>query len=643
MKRKITLLFLIFCVKLFTANVSVPHFFSDNMVLQRDAEIPVWGFAKPNETVIVAFKNQIRKTVADASGNWKVLLNKEKFGGPFELKISGKNEIILKNILIGDVWLCSGQSNMEWNLAQSDGFQNELSQQNFPLIRHIKINKSINTFPQKNIEQTEWKTADASSIGDFSGVAYFFAKKMFLETKVPIGLINSSWGGTNIETWIPREAFENSEHFKKMISKMPKISVDSLLSLSSAAKIANIEKNQRIKLKDFNKTEFLKNDFDETNLGEIKQPKAWEEQGYQGLDGIIWLRKTITLTPEDLDGNAKLYLSKIDDDDVTYFNGIQVGSTGGYDANRIYEIPKNLLKTGKNVIIIKVTDNGGGGGIWGDSENLKLITSKNTLSLAGNWKIAVEKILNKISENEFPDLVYNAMIAPLVPFQIKGILWYQGESNIDRAVEYKTSFPLLINSWRGKFGKDLPFYFVQLASFAISGNNSNQGNSWAELREAQTNTLKVKNTGMVVTTDIGNPRDIHPTNKKSVGERLADLALKNGNISPVFNDFKIQKDEISVGFKPDLILKTADNSGNVKGFEIAGNDKIFYPALAKVVKNRVVVSSESVKNPVAVRFGWKGDASESNLFTVQNLPVSPFRTDNFPLTAEDVYYQINLK
>lgn len=643
MKQKITLLFLIFCVKLFTANVSLPHFFSDNMVLQRGTEIPVWGFAKPNEAVAVAFKNQIKKTVADASGNWKVLLNKEKFGGPYELKISGENEIILKNILIGDVWLCSGQSNMEWNLARSDGYQNELLQQNFPLIRHIKINKSISTFPQKNIEQTEWQAADASTIGDFSGVAYFFAKKMFRETKVPVGLINSSWGGTNIETWIPRDGFENSKDFKNMISKMPKISVDSLLNLSSASKIAKIEKNQKIKIKDFSALEFLKNDFNETKLAEIKQPNAWEEQGYQGLDGIIWLRKTITLTSEDLEGNAKLYLSKIDDDDVTYFNGTQIGTTNGYDVNRIYEIPQSLLKTGKNVIVIKVTDNGGGGGIWGESQNLRLITTKNTLSLAGKWKISVEKLLNKISENEFPSLVYNGMIAPLVPFQIKGILWYQGESNIDRAVEYNKSFPLLINSWREKFGKDLPFYFVQLASFTISGNNSNEGNSWAELREAQTNTLKVKNTGMVVTTDIGNPGDIHPTNKKSVGERLADLALKNKNISPVFNDFKIQKDKISVGFKPDFSLKTSDNSGIVKGFEIAGVDQIFYPANAKLVNNRVEVFSENVKNPVAVRFGWKGDASENNLFTEKNLPVSPFRTDDFPLTTKDVSYQINLK
>src|SRR5690606_6132485 len=242
---------------------------------------------------------------------------------------------------------------------------------------------------------------------------------------------------------------------------------------------------------------------------------------------------------------------------------------------RVYTVPQNLLKVGENIIVVKITDNGSGGGIWGEPEKLKLVTAKSSIPLTGNWKITVEKIFNRINENEFPSLAYNAMIAPLVPFKIKGFLWYQGESNEDRAVEYNKSFPLLINSWREKFGKDLPFYFVQLATFETPGKNSNEGSSWAELREAQTNTLKLKNTGMVVTTDIGNPNDIHPSNKKSVGERLADLALKNGNISPVFNDFKIQKNKISVGFKPAVKLKTSDHSEYVKGFEIAGDDHIF--------------------------------------------------------------------
>ena len=357
MQQKIIILLFFFVVKLSTAAVSVPHFFSDNMVLQRDAKIPVWGFADPNEKITVAFKNQIKTAVADASGNWKVILNEEKFGGPFEMKISGSNQIIIKNILIGDVWLCSGQSNMEWNLARVDGYQTELIEQNFPLIRHLKIERSINTLPQKNIEPTAWKIANASTIGDFSGVAYFFAKKMYQETKIPIGLINSSWGGANIETWIPRDGFENSEDFKAMISKMPKISLDSLVKFSAASKIAALQKKHQINIDDFSETSYLKSDFDDTKLPEIYQPKRWEDQGFEGLDGIVWLRKKLTLTQEDLSGNAQLFLSQIDDEDITYFNGKQIGTNNSYDAERVYTVPQNLLKAGENIIVVKILTN----------------------------------------------------------------------------------------------------------------------------------------------------------------------------------------------------------------------------------------------------------------------------------------------
>lgn len=642
MKRQFSLLTVAFAVNILMAKVSVPYFFSDNMVLQRDAEIPVWGFANPGEKVAVKFKSQTKTVVTDASGNWKVLLKPEKFGGPYEMKISGENELVFKNVLVGDVWLCSGQSNMEWNLGRSEGFEAERNQKIFPKIRHIKIHKAINTFPNNNVEKTEWQTSEASTLADFSGVAYYFAKKMYEKTGIPIGLINSSWGGTNIETWISKEAFQNSVDFKDMISKMPTASIDELLKKNSDDKIALIESKLGSKITDFKANEFLKPDFNDSKLPEIYQPKIWEEQGFAGVDGITWVRKTITLQPEDLTGDAKLYLSQIDDNDITYFNGVKVGGIAQYDANRIYTVPKNLLKVGKNVITVQITDTGGGGGIYGNPNDVKLVTSKNTVSLVGNWKFAVEKVLKNLSENDFPSMAYNGMIAPLEQTKIKGIIWYQGESNTDRAVEYNKSFPLLINSWREKFGKDLPFYFVQLATFATKGNN-NEGCDWCELREAQTNSLKLKNTGMVVTTDIGNPKDIHPRNKKTVGDRLANLALKNGIKSPILKDYKIEGNKISVGFTPNFKLKTSDKTGNVKGFEIAGNDKIFYPATAKIVGNRVVISSDKMKTPTAVRYGWKGDDSEINLFTEQNLPISPFRTDNFPLSTKDNHYKINLK
>ena len=637
-------IFLLLLLSGFTlANVSLPYFFSDNMVLQRDSAIPVWGFADAGETVEIKFKNQSKKTVADQSGNWKIELNPEKFGGPFEMTIAGKNTIVLKNILIGDVWLCSGQSNMEWKLADSDGYKTELQQKKFPLVRHLKIKKDVNTFPQNNIQPAEWQSANAQTVGEFSGVAYFFAKKMYQETGIPVGLINSTWGGTNIETWISREGFEGSAHFREMISRMPKLPINDLLKVSQTQKQAFFESKLNSKIDDFSSVEFLKNDFDDSRNATIIQPQNWEAQGFEGLDGTVWFRKKLILKKEQINGKATLYLSKIDDEDETYFNGVLVGATKSWDKERVYEIPQNLMKLGENVIVIKVTDTGGGGGIYGENQDLKLQTSAKEISLAGRWKIAIKSIQKTLDQNDYPTIAYNAMIAPLIPMKLKGILWYQGESNASRAQEYKISFPLLINSWREKFGENLPFYFVQLSTFETAGKNSNEGSSWAELREAQIHTLRLKNTAMAVTTDVGNPNDIHPRNKKTVGERLANLALGNGKVSPVLAGHKISGNKVTITFSPGKKLKTSDNSSTVGGLEAAGKDGIFYPATGVIKGKKLIVSSPQVKDPVAVRMGWKGNASENNLFTVDNLPVSPFRTDDFPLITKDQTYQLNLK
>ena len=291
------------------------------------------------------------------------------------------------------------------------------------------------------------------------------------------------------------------------------------------------------------------------------------------------------------------------------------------------------------MIVIKITDNGGGGGLWSKDEAVFLQTSAQKISLAGAWKVSFEKIFSQISQNEFPSLIYNAMIAPQNQYNKAGILWYQGESNADRAVEYNKSFPLLIKSWREKMGADLPFYFVQLASFKTPGNNSNEGSFWAELREAQTNTLHLNNTGMVVTTDVGNANDIHPRNKKTVGERLADLALKNGNYSPIFKKSKTKGNQMIVTFSPSVNLMSKGSA--LKGFEIAGKDHIFYPAKATIKGNKVLVFNETISEPIAVRYGWKGDDTDINLFTENGLPVSPFRTDDFPLKTQQVKYQIH--
>lgn len=645
MKRIYTLV-LLFCLQLLFANVSLPQFFTDNMVLQRNKPIPVWGFANAGEKIQVKFKNQTQSTIADEKGNWKITLTPEKEGGPFEMKVTGENTLLFKNILIGEVWLCSGQSNMEWNVMNSFDAEKEMADAaNYPFIRQIKVKRGINTLPQKDIPGGEWLVSNPENVQDFTAVGYFFAKKLYNELKVPIGLINVSWGGTNIETWIGRNAFEESDDFKKMIAQMPKIEMAEFEKNHQQKEVMFLEKIQGIGPKSIKFDDYISPNFNDEKLPELYAPKLWEEQSLQNYDGVVWYRKKINLTQEDLQNDAKLNLGMIDDNDVTYYNGIEVGKNTGYDIVRKYNIPKNLLKVGENIIVVKIIDTGGGGGIWGEKESVNLKLQNKTIDLSGKWKMYADEINNAVSENGYPSLVYNAMLHPIIPIPIEGVLWYQGESNAERAYEYGKAFPLLINSWRKSWGYNFPFYFMQLATFDAASDTAT-GSEWAELREAQTNTLKVKNTAMVVTTDIGNAKDIHPRNKKTVGSRLANIALEKvygktlpETESPLYQSMKI------VGNKIEITFNNAQNGLMVKGskifgFEIAGDDQNFIPADAIIKGNKVWISSDKINNPKAVRYGWTGDNSQINLFNKEGLPVSPFRTNNWKSITTENHYQL---
>ncbi len=665
------------CVVTANAEVAMPKFFSDNMVLQRDVLIPIWGWANPNEAITVKFHDQSKTTTADSKGNWMLKLDVEKAGGPFQLIISGENTIQINNVLVGEVWLCSGQSNMEWLVQYSLNAKQEIRTANYPNIRHIKVDKTINSLSQRDISNGRWNICDSTTVGDFSAVAYFFARKLYNELSVPIGLINASWGGSNIETWISREGFESSEEFKEMICKMPKISFDSLYAERIFNASQKIEQIQKQKLSSFNEALFKKIDFDDNALPTLYQPKAWEAQSLGEFDGTVWIRKTIELTEDESKAQAEIHLTPIDDEDITFINGVQVGSMNIWNAPRSYRIPSGILRTGKNVIVIKIFDGGGGGGMFGDAEGAKLILGDQEKSLAGEWKFLVESIRVESNQNEFPSLCYNAMIAPLIPFALKGVLWYQGESNAERAFQYQTSFPLLIQDWRKKWSTEFPFYFVQLATYKTNGN-SNEGSDWAELREAQTKTLSVAKTGMAVTTDIGNPDDIHPINKQPLGKRLADLALNNDYNrprvcqSPMYKSLVIKKNSAIVTFANEKSILTAtnkngspwsvssqttritnpsypdstlqmSNSYEVIGFEIAGSDKVFYPAKGIIRGNTVIITSTEVPKPLAIRFGWKGDESECNLFNAEGLPAVPFRTDDWKSITLNKKYDFSIR
>lgn len=651
--KKYYLLFIVLLTVCFNlnANIVLPEIFSGNMVLQRNVLIPVWGWADANEKVEVRFHNQVKSGQADKNGKWMIRLDAETAGGPYTLTVKGKNSVELPNVLVGEVWLCSGQSNMEFTVGQSLNAKKEIAEANNPLIRHIKITRNISSLPNTNLTAGSWQVCDSTTVAGFSGIGYFFAKNIADELKIPVGLIHSSWGGTNIETWISREGFESSDEFREMIAGMPKIDLDSLSKVKIHAGELRIEALQGTKLKDI-KADLLKEpSFDDASWPILNEPQLWEQQSIGDLDGVVWLRKTIVLAAPDAGREAILELSKIDDEDITYVNGIKVGNTNLWDAKRKYIVPAGVLKEGKNSIAVRVVDNGGGGGIYGDAADMKLTLGKVSLPLSGDWKFQVESIKKSTNENSLPSLCYNAMINPLIPFAFKGVLWYQGESNAGRAYQYRKAFPLLINDWRQKWDNpNMPFYFVQLATFH-TGGNSNEGCGWAELREAQTLTLQLPNTGMCVTTDIGNPWDIHPNNKQEVGKRLGALALNNLYDKkrvcngPSYQSMEVHGRQVTLTFDhTGSGLVTPDKYGYIKGFEIAGKDQVFYYARAFIKNNTVTVFCENVEEPVAVRFGWIGDAGDCNLFNKEGFPAVPFRTDDWKtITANEKYTIEKLK
>jgi sialate O-acetylesterase len=648
MNKKYGLLITLFCISSSVfANVELPKIFSNNMVLQRNTFIPVWGLADANEKIQVKFNQQTKTVKADKNGKWMVRLNAENAGGPYNLTIQGKNTIQIRNVLVGEVWLCSGQSNMEWSVGQSNDAKKEMAAANYPFIRHVKIPHAISSLPQPDLTPGEWKVCDSTTVAEFSGVAYFFAKNIYDSLKIPIGLINDSWGGTNVETWISRESFESSDEFKEMIAGMPKLNLDSLSKLKVRGSELRIEALQGTILKDLKTGLFKDISFDDSKWPVLNEPQIWEQQSIGELDGVVWLRKTIVLPSLDFNKEAILELAKIDDDDITYINGVKVGSTNQWDAKRKYTIPSGILKEGKNVIVVRVVDNGGGGGIYGDAAELKLSLGNSSIPLSGEWKFQVESIKKTTNENSLPSLCYNAMINPLIPLAFQGVLWYQGESNAGRSYQYRKAFPLLINDWRQKWNNpNMPFYFVQLATFNTSGN-SNEGCGWAELREAQTMTLSMPNTGMCVTTDIGIPWDIHPKNKQDVGKRLAAIALNNlyGKQmvcnGPAYKSMEVKGNEMILSFENiGKGLFTPDKYGYIKGFEIAGADGVFYFAKAFIKDNKIILSSPKVSIPLAAHFGWMGDATECNLFNKEGFPAVPFRTDEWKTVTKNEKYTI---
>jgi sialate O-acetylesterase len=624
---------------LLRAEVRLSGLFGNSMILQRDAPVKVWGWADKNERIRLQFNGQTLTTRAKADGSWETILSPMPFGGPYVMKVTGKhNTIELTDILIGDVWLCSGQSNMEWTVGQSANAAEETAAAAYPEIRSLHVPKGIKAEPQSNFNAA-WVVCSPATVGDFSGVAYFYARELYRELKIPIGIINASWGGTDIETWISENAFiALPENIRKKYNAEVRSHIDDYIKNNTGNRqtFLNAMKNDPALVE-----KWFGPVTDRSSWQPITVPAEWAATPLALIDGQVWFSCEITLSAEMAGKPARLSLGTIDDSDITWINGIQVGENSGWDTPRLYAISDGILKEGINNIVVRITDNGGSGGMWSQPEDIFLEVQNEKIPLAGQWKYKISvsnadyKVLD-ITPNMLYASLYNTMINPVIKFRIKGVVWYQGENNTGRAYAYRTLFPALITDWRNKWGYEFPFYWVQLANL-YPLNETPVESAWAELREAQTMTLSLPKTGQAVTCDIGNPNDIHPTNKQDVGRRLARIALHNdyGKTEIIYSGPTFQSVEI-IGNKAVITMNTHgsvlavhNKYGYLEGFAIAGEDKKFEWAKATVEGNKIIVYSTRVDHPVAVRYGWANNPG-GNLFNTENLPAVPFRTDNWP-------------
>lgn len=653
--------------------LSVNSLFTDNMIIQQNAKLSVWGNAKSGSLIHVQSSWGVKATTTtNFEGKWSVILNTPAADHEqHKLIISNENQTrVVQNILLGEVWLASGQSNMEMPLKGFnytkikevvEGADKEISEANFPDIRMFTVNRNI-AFEQSDKLEGSWIESSPETVKEFSAVAYFFAKKLHLELNVPIGIIHSSWGGSPAESWTRLDylkqvnGFQNTEDrlqialdpnspYNKWLLDHEFVLWDSLIEVDQMKWI-------KAKHKRFVLSEFEDSSWEKMNQTEISQ--VFEKNDF---NGIVWLRQKINFDklPE---GNVTLDIGKTDDLYAVFLNGQLVARKEYWgEASSQYVIPKSIIKKGLNTIAIRFIDVWGIGGLDADSNRGFYIENEKIKSLEQSWRVnvvayqtngdfyllkqGIDEIVypkpNRMPHHpNSPTVLYNGMIAPLVPYAIKGVIWYQGESNESRAEQYSHLFPALIDSWRAAWNNpNMPFYYVQIAPYGGGswGDNSNKKETGPELRESQMQTLTKNDVGMVIITDLGDEKLIHPPKKKEVGERLALWAMaKNYNYDdlvysgPVFRSVEFINNKALVSFEhAESGLFCPDSE--IRYFELAGTDGQYYPAKAYITKNQVVVWAKKVPNPKKIRYAWKNYV-KVNLFNMEGLPASSFRSEN---------------
>ncbi len=619
--------------------------FSDSMVLQRGRLVPVFGTDAPGTEVRVQIAGKMAKTRAGADGRWTAMLPKLEAGGPFTMTVQGTATRSVKDVLVGEVWVCSGQSNMEWTIDAGTDMQDEKA--NPPsTIRMFTVQKAALDKPTKDLRGS-WAVAAPTTLGAFSAVGYSFAKTIHDRLKVPVGMINTSWGGTNAESWTTLETLAADPITRPTFDRYQG-AMTGYPAAMERYKREIVEAQNRVYPEIASPGEFAAwnaPELDDASWEGVALPHVWAPT----LDGVAWYRATVELTEEEARSDQTLSLGPIDDADVTYVNGLEVGRTdmsvpNFYNTPRNYNVPRRVLKPGRNVIAIRVFDFGGGGGFNGRADEIALggkALANPKMKLERTYTSDLRQGANfpqqPIGPNDpnLPSALMNGMIDPVIPYGIRGAIWYQGESNAGRAEQYRTLFPMLIKDWRRKWGiGDFPFYWVSLAAWmprkAEAGDSA-----WAELRDAQHATASLPNSGYALALDLGDAENIHPPFKKEVGRRLALNALKGTYAfrgvnfqGPTLKSAKASGERITVVFDHANGLRTMDGTAP-KSFAIAGSDGVYRRAEARIEGSAVVLTSPLVPEPRTVRYAWE-DNPEVNLVNGERLPAVPFRTDAKP-------------
>ena len=635
--KKILLLLTILLSFAVNAQIKLPKLISDGMILQRDTKVKIWGWASPKEKIQLDFNHKTYKAETNAEGKWTIVLPSQKAGGPYEMTLKGNNTIVLKNILFGDVWVCSGQSNMELPMDRlKDKYKEVIAKAENPNIRQFLVPDQYYFANEKeDFTSGEWVSANPTSVLQFSGVAYFFALEIYEKYKIPIGLINSALGGSPAESWISEESVKKfpdyyQEYLKYKDGKL-EVQID-----QNDKKVSNdwykLANNTDLGLKNnWSNPEFNDSDWKTMNV-----PGYWADNQLGNVNGVVWFKKEFSI-PKVKENTAKLILGRIVDADSVYVNGQFVGTTSYQYPPRTYSFNANILKEGKNEIAVRIINNSGKGGFVLDKP-YELVLGKDTLDLKGSWKYELGAKMLPLPGQTFvrwkPVGLYNAMIAPLKNYSIKGVLWYQGESSTKKPSEYFSLMETLITNWRTQWQQPkLPFLVVQLTNFMDPKTEPVESN-WAALRQQQLNTLAIPNTGLAVTIDLGEWNDIHPLNKYDVGKRHSLQARKKvyGEkdlvaSGPLFKAMEQKGNKLILSFTDTGSGLFAKDNASLKGFAIANNDGKFVWANATIEGDKIVVWNDTISNPSKVRYAWADNPVEANLYNKENLPASPFESD----------------